>query len=310
MMTLGMVHKLGIAFTALYDEDARFKVMNRLGMCDDMPDEEYVKRQYKAIMGKELNLDNPRTFNEKLQWLKLHNRRPEYTTMVDKYAVKKYVADKIGEEYIIPTLGVWDSFDDIDFASLPKKFVLKTTHDSGGVIICKDKSKFNINDARTKIEDSLKRNFYITGREWPYKDVKPKIIAEAYLENNDYSQLIEYKIFCFNGEPQYVLVCKGEAHGGNRTNDLYDLEFNHIPLVLTYPNTKEFDSKPQQFDDILYCSRVVSKGIPQLRVDWYIVNNKPYFGEATFFHDCGYCIFKPEKWDEELGKLIDLSGVK
>ena len=194
--------KIKIVFSALYDENSRFRIKNKLGLYNNVSDDEYLKKLYKFRMGKELDLNNPKTFNEKLQWLKIHNRNPLYTTMVDKYAVKKYIADKIGEKYLIPTLGVWDNVEEIDFDKLPKQFVLKCTHDSGGIVICKDKSVLDYDKAKKKLKKSLESHFFLKWREWPYKDVKPRIIAEKFMEDDNANELVDYKVLCFNGEPK------------------------------------------------------------------------------------------------------------
>ena len=216
-----------------------FESLAMRGFFKNMNDKEYLSWLYRARMGRLPDLNHPKSFNEKLQWLKLNDRKPEYTEMVDKYLAKKYVEKRIGEKYIIPTLGVWDEFDQIEFEKLPDQFVLKTTHDSGGVVICKDKANFDKAAAKRKLEKSLKRNYYWAEREWPYKNVKPRIIAENYLSFLNGSDLVEYKVFCFNGKPALFLICKGEGHTDERTNDFYDLEFNHIPVTVTCPNAKE-----------------------------------------------------------------------
>ena len=257
-------------------------------------------------MGAKLNLKNPQTFNEKLQWLKLYDRKEIYTTMVDKYEVKQYVSQLIGEQYIIPTLGLWENFEDIDFESLPEQFVIKCTHDSGGVVICKDKTTIDLHAVKTKIEKCFGRNYYFHEREWPYKNVRPRIIAEEHLDVLGSEELIEYKIFCFNGEPKLFLVCQGEGHGLGRTNDFYDMDFNHIPVTTTYPNAKKTISKPKEYDELVKLAKKLSQGTTQLRVDFYVADKKIYFGELTFFHDSGYCQFKPEKYDKEFGRLINL----
>lgn len=277
-----------------------------LGAFKNMDDEKYLKFMYRIRMGKELNLNQPQTFNEKLQWIKLYDRNPQYSKMVDKYEVKEYVSGIIGSEYIIPTIGVWDNLEDVDFSELPDLFVIKTTHDSGGVVICKDKKNFNIENAKKKLKKSLFRNYYQYMREWPYKYVKPRIIVEHYLAALGSGKLIEYKIFCFNGEPKLFLVCQGEGHGVGRTNDFYDLDFNHIPVTITNPNSKEFCKKPAEYDELIRLAKLLSHDIPQLRVDFYVEEGKIYFGELTFFHDSGFCHFEPESYDLEFGKLISL----
>lgn len=271
-----------------------------------LPDRLYISLFYYLKMRKRLNWNNPETFNEKLQWLKIYDRKEIYTTMVDKYAVKEYVASQIGEAYIIPTLGVWDSFDEIDFDSLPDQFVLKCTHDSGGLAICRDKSAFDKASAKKKIERSLKCNYYYGSREWPYKNVKPRIIAEEFLSNLDGKETVEYKIFCFNGTAKMVLVCKGQAHGSGRTNDFCDLELNRFPFTSLNPNSEEKLVKPEQLSEIIGVAEKLAKDIPQVRVDTYLTNGKVYFGEMTFFHNAGFCKIEPEEWDYELGRWIQL----
>ena len=283
-----------------------FESLAMRGFFKNMSDKEYLSWLYRARMGRFPDLNYPKSFNEKLQWLKLNDRKPEYTEMVDKYLAKKYVEKRIGEKYIIPTLGVWDEFDQIEFEKLPDQFVLKTTHDSGGVVICKDKANFDKAAAKRKLEKSLKRNYYWAEREWPYKNVKPRIIAENYLSFLNGSDLVEYKVFCFNGKPALFLICKGEGHTDERTNDFYDLEFNHIPVTVTCPNAKEKCQKPDEYEELLELSRKLAKNTYQLRVDLYVINHKIYFGELTFFHDSGCCKFNPPEWDKRFGDMLKL----
>ena len=283
-----------------------FESLAMRGFFKNMNDKEYLSWLYRARMGRFPDLNHPKSFNEKLQWLKLNDRKPEYTEMVDKYLAKKYVEKRIGEKYIIPTLGVWDEFDQIGFEKLPDQFVLKTTHDSGGVVICKDKANFDKAAAKRKLEKSLKRNYYWAEREWPYKNVKPRIIAENYLSFLNGSDLVEYKVFCFNGKPALFLICKGEGHTDERTNDFYDLEFNHIPVTVTCPNAKEKCQKPDEYEELLELSRKLAKNTYQLRVDLYVINHKIYFGELTFFHDSGCCKFNPPEWDKRFGDMLKL----
>ena len=283
-----------------------FESLAMRGFFKNMNDKEYLSWLYRARMGRFPDLNHPKSFNEKLQWLKLNDRKPEYTEMVDKYLAKKYVEKRIGEKYIIPTLGVWDEFDQIEFEKLPDQFVLKTTHDSGGVVICKDKANFDKAAAKRKLEKSLKRNYYWAEREWPYKNVKPRIIAENYLSFLNGSDLVEYKVFCFNGKPALFLICKGEGHTDERTNDFYDLEFNHIPVTVTCPNAKEKCQKPDEYEELLELSRKLAKNTYQLRVNLYVINHKIYFGELTFFHDSGCCKFNPPEWDKRFGDMLKL----
>lgn len=298
------------------------KVVGRLaawGLFNHMADEEYIKLVYWARMGKKLNLDNPKTFNEKIQWLKLYDRNPEYTKMVDKYEAKNYVASIIGDEYIIPTLGVWDKFEDIDFDSLPNKFVLKCTHDSGGIVICRDKSKLNYLEAENKINKSLNTNFYMHSREWPYKNVKPRIVAEKYMEDSteDYSDspqmkvcgLTDYKFYCFNGIVKYLYVSKGlEDHSTARISflspDWKKMDFkrsDYSPFV-------ELPHKPHNFEKMKRIAEILSEHTDFLRVDLYEIDNQIYFSELTFSPCGGYMPFDPPEYDEIVGNDLLLSN--
>lgn len=274
------------------------------GLLNWMPDEVYLKMAFRLNMGKKLDLKNPKTFNEKLQWLKLYDRKPIYTTMVDKYAVKKYVADLIGEEYIIPTLGVWDSFDEIDFDSLPDQFVLKCTHDSGGLVICRDKSKLDIKAAKAKIEKCLKCKYYWGTREWPYKDVKPRIIAEKYMQDTKDDALTDYKFFCFDGVPKVMYISKD--HGRDPRTDFFDMDFNHLPIKARDPHAEVTPQRPEQFDQMRCLAETLSEGLLHLRVDFYIVNEKVYIGELTFYHMSGMTEFTPHEWNVKMGSWINL----
>ncbi len=270
-----------------------------------IPDEKYLKIVYKSILKTELNLNNPETFNEKLQWLKLNDRNPQYINMVDKYEVKKYVANSIGEEYIIPTIGVWERFEDIDFNQLPNQFVLKCTHDSGGLSICKDKKEFSIKEAKKKLSKSLKRNFYYFGREWPYKNVKPRIIAEKYMVDESGIELKDYKIFCFNGKAKFILVDFGRF--SNHYRNIYDLDWNLLDLQIKFPSDNNNKiPKPKKLDEMINIAEKLSKDIPHLRVDLYSINEKIYFGELTFYHGSGFTNFLPEEWNNIVGDLLEL----
>lgn len=269
-----------------------------------IPDRAYIQIYYFSHFKHFANLKNPTTYNEKLNWLKLHDRNPLYTKIVDKYEVKEYIADKIGEEYIIPTLGVWDHFDDIDFDTLPDQFVLKCTHDSEGLVICKDKSKLDLKAAKEKIEAALKLNFYYIGREWPYKNVKPRIIAEQYMEDHVDGELRDYKFFCFDGEPKAMFVASDRTINATKF-DYFDLEYNHLDLKQHYPNAGKV-RKPVTFEKMIELSKVLSKGMPHVRVDFYEVDGKLYFGELTFYHFSGFMPFQPAKWDKIFGDWIKL----
>lgn len=272
-----------------------------------MPDRQYLQILYYLKMHKRLNLDNPQTFSEKIQWLKLYNRRPEYTMMVDKLAVKDYVAGIIGSEYIIPTLGVWNRPEDIDFDSLPNQFVLKTTHGggSGGVFICKDKSQMDERLVVEKMKKAMKGDIYKGYREWPYKNVKRRIIAEIYI-GNQCEDLKDYKFFCFNGEPKYCQVIGGRNYA--MTIDFFDTTWNHQPFhePKQFPFSLKPVNSPHSLQLMLELSRKLSKGIPFLRVDFYEIDNHPLFGELTFYPTSGFGGFNPEEWDETLGGYITL----
>ena len=271
-------------------------------------DKLYLKLKFRLVMGQKLDLKNPKTFNEKLQWLKLYNRRPEYTMMVDKYAVKQFVADKIGEEYIIPTLGVWDKVEDIDWDSLPNQFVLKTTHGGGGggVVICKDKSIFDRDAARKKLQKSLDSDIYLSFREWPYKDVPKRIIAEQYMTDESGVELKDYKFFCFNGRVQCFKVDFDRfiSHKAN----YYDREGSLLPFgeKVFPPDFDRVFDKPKNFDSMISLAERLSEDVPFVRVDFYNSNGNIYFGEITFFPAAGMGKFEPEDWDEKLGEWINL----
>lgn len=272
-------------------------------------DEMYLKIVYRLKMGKPLNLKAPQTFQEKIQWLKLYNRRPEYTTMVDKFAVKDYVSRIIGSEYIIPTFGVWDKFSDIDFDKLPNKFVLKTTHGGGscGVIVCRDKSEFDKDKARRLLEASLNSDIYLALREWPYKDVPRRIIAEQLLEIPDSNDLSDYKIFCFNGEPKYIQVIQ-DRHA-KETIDFYDTAWKHQEFIGLNKSAVpgKLLPKPDNLAEMLDAARQLARNTVFLRVDLYRVDNRIYFGETTFYPASGFGSFTPEEWNNKLGDLLLLS---
>lgn len=257
-------------------------------------DEKYLKLLYYLEMGKKLNLINPKLYQEKLQWLKLYNRMPKYTEMVDKISVKEYVAEKLGKQYIIPTLGVWEHFDQIDFDSLPNQFVLKTNHSGGnsGVVVCLDKKTLNKKKVRKILERSLKSSVYPIYREWPYKNVKPMIMAEQYMtDDSEFNKggLSDYKFTCFNGEVDNVMVCTDRA-SGNTKFYFFDREWNLMPLNVRGKNTDVSFKlpKPDCIDEMFEIAGKLSKGIPFLRVDLYCINNRPYFGETTFFPASGF----------------------
>ena len=280
-------------------------LLNHVGYV--LSDETFLKCQYRLHMGKKLNLKNPQTYNEKLQWLKLYDRKPIYTTMVDKYAVKEYVEEIIGKEYIIPTLGIWNSFKEIDFAKLPKQFVLKTTHGGGstGVVVCKDKDTFDVAAAKVKLEKSMRTNIYNSLREWPYKNVKRRILSEQYIEDNVVGELADYKFFCFNGEVKALFVGT-ERSTGDVKFDYYDADYNHLDLIQYHPMSEHPLPKPLNFELMKELASKLSKGIPHVRVDLYECNGHVYFGELTFYHHGGTVPFHPESWDYTFGSWLTL----
>ncbi len=278
-----------------------------------LPDKVYLKLIFWLKMGRRLNLVNPQTFSEKLQWLKLYNRDSKYTTMVDKYAVKDYVARIIGDEYIIPTLGVWDKPENIDWDRLPDQFVLKTTHGGGntGVVICRDKGSFDKKKAVDKLNKSLKQDIYRTLREWPYKNVPRRIIAEKYIEPDFKTRdLPDYKFFCFGGEPKYCQVISGRDT--EMCIDFFDYDWNHqkFQTPQKYPFAKETPAKPVHFEVMWKAAQKLAQGKPFSRIDFYSTGDSVFFGEITFFPTSGMGGFKPDQYDELLGSMISLPGVK
>ncbi len=275
-----------------------------------LPDRMYLKKLYKKRTGKSLNLHNPKTFNEKQNWLKLYDRRPEYTIMVDKYKAREYIAEKIGEEYLVPLLGVWDSPDEIDFDSLPNEFVLKCNHDNG-VIICHDKNKLDIEKTKKDLANRLKRDYYKKLREWPYKDVPRKIICEEFMKNNNGKKLLEYKLFCFSGIVKYILVVADRISSSSTTMDTYDINWKHTSLINgDTPLAGDVFEKPECFEEICSVAQTLSKNIPFVRIDFNIWNDKIYFGEITISDSGGFEIYKPLEWDDHLGSLIKLPEKK
>lgn len=271
-------------------------------------DKRYLKMKYKYMFGKDLDLKNPKTFNEKLQWLKLYDRNPEYTKLVDKYEVKKYVSQIIGEKYIIPTLGIYNSFDEIDFDKLPNQFVMKCTHDSGSTIICKDKKTFNIAEAKEKINKFLKTNYYLSGREWPYKNVKPRILIEKYMENTDGTSIYDYKFYCFNGKTDYVMLCTERETGNPK---FFFLDKNGILMEDFTKDGKRYGEnlKVKNIDNLgemLKIAEKLSQGIKFLRVDLYNVNGNIYFSEFTFYPSSGFDLNRLEITDKVFSEKLKI----
>ncbi len=284
-------------------------LLNKKTIAKLFPDKVYLRLKYCLEMGKKLNLKNPETFNEKLQWLKLYNRKPEYTMMADKVEVRKYIAEKLGEEYLIPCLGVWDNPEDIDFESLPNQFVLKCNHNSGtGMIICKDKSKLDIKKAKKELKKGLKENYYLLNREWPYKNIKPRIIAEKYMVDESGTELKDYKFFCFDGKVELIQVDYGRFKEHKR--NLYTLDWEFVNAQIQFPNDENYIiNKPVQLKKMCDIASELSNGIPHVRIDLYSIESKIYFGELTFYHGSGVERFYPKELEYKLGEMINLERV-
>ena len=283
------------------------KILMNKNMFWWIKDEEYVKIKYKLEMNKRLNLQDPKTFNEKLQWLKLYDRNPEYTQMVDKFEAKKYVANIIGKKYIIPTLGLWDKFEDIDFTKLPNQFVLKPTHASGNVFICKNKDEIDYKKLKKTVQKWLKRNYYLVHREWPYKNVKPRIIAEEYMEDQ-IGELIDYKVYAFNGQCDYVMVCFDRIKGETKFI-YYDRNWN-IKKEFSKDGIKYGDTikieKPKNLGKMFEFAEILSKNIPFVRVDFYESNGNLYLGELTFYPSAGFDNTRTKDCQEYLDRALEI----
>lgn len=279
------------------------------GLTNIIPDKTFLKINYRVKKGKKLNLKNPKSFNEKIQWIKLYDHNPKYTKMVDKYEAKKYVSEIIGEQHIIPTFGIYDKFSDIDFDILPNSFVMKCTHDSGGLVIVKDKKALNVEEARAKIERCLHYNYYFAGREWAYKNVKPRIIIEKYMEDpsgeNGEDGLFDYKVFCFDGKPKIIQVDFNRFIDHKR--NLYDIDWKYINAVIEYPTDPNYIiKKPEVLEEMLSLASNLSKAIPFVRVDFYCIHNRIFFGELTLYHGSGTELFEPELFGDVMGSYIKL----
>lgn len=278
-----------------------------------LPDSAYIKLRYRFQMGKSLNLKRPKTFNEKLQWLKIHDRNPDYTKMVDKILVKNYVSEVIGSEYVVPILGVWNRPEDIDWDILPNQFVLKTNHGGGntGVVICRDKGSFNKLRAVEKLNKSLEQDVYYNLREWPYKNIQKKVFAEQYVESAPgEGDLPDYKFFCFDGKVRALFVATDRQNPNEEVKfDFFDSEYNHLPFKQGHENARILPHKPRSFEEMKQIAAKLSYGIPHVRVDFYEVNGRPLFGELTFYHFAGMVPFDPEEWDFRFGEWLRLPNI-
>lgn len=281
-------------------------VLHRLA--NQFSDEKFLRIKYFIIHGKRLNLDTPNTFSEKLQWLKLYNRNPLYTILVDKVKVKDWVSQKIGSQYIIPTIAVYEKAEDINFESLPEKFVIKCNHNSGkGMYICKDRTNLNEGKIRKNLRAGLKQDYFITSREWPYKDVPRRILVEQFMENGADSDLADYKFFCFNGEPKYCQVIKDRTT--DETIDFFDMNWIHQPFIGLTPGVKHSTveiPRPKKFELMKEIVAILAKDLPFSRIDLYDVNGEIFFGEVTFFPASGSGVFSPKIWNEKIGDLLEL----
>lgn len=287
-------------------KENRFAINTTIGINNLLSDSVFLKKKFKFTLGYDLDLDNPVTFNQKLQWLKLYDRNPAYVQMVDKYAVKQYVSAKIGEQYVIPTLAVWERAEDITWYELPDRFVLKVTHDSGGYQICTDKRSFDRAKVIAAIKRSLRRNYYLVQREWPYKDVPRRIIAEQYMEDKGRGELLDYKFMCFGGKVKCSFVCSDRSNGRGLKVTFYDRDWNLMPFQRHYTRCTEPIPKPENYDLMIEIAEKLSDGIPFVRVDLYEIEGKVYFGELTFYPGSGFEEFTPFSYDEMLGTWITL----
>lgn len=266
----------------------------------------YLKCLFPLRLDYKLNLENPETYNEKLQWLKLYYRKPILTKMVDKYEAKEYISNLIGEKHIIPTIGVWKKFEEIDFKTLPNQFVLKTTHDQGGVIICKDKNSFDLKQAKKKLNKHLKTKHYYLSREWPYKNIEPRIIAEKYMVDKSVDELVDYKFYCFDGEPKIMYISMGRQTGKVPLY-FYDMNFNLLDIERPgHGALQQNIKKPEKWELMKNLARELSKGVPHVRADFYIVDSQVFAGELTLFQGGGLMPFIPQEWDYKLGSWIKL----
>lgn len=279
-------------------------------------DKSFLKVMYRLEIGEKLNLTVPVSFNEKLQWLKLYDRKPKYIKMVDKIAAKEYASSIIGDRYIIPTYGVWNHYDEIDFSELPEQFVLKTNHSGGGsgVVLCLNKSKFNHKQAKKKLEASLRKNSYNQSKEWPYKKIEPKILAEALLMNNNSScdkfDLPDYKFMCFNGKVKCIFTCTNRYSDNGLCVTFFDPNWNILPFSRNHPIDNNPIAKPKSLELMIELAEKLSQDISFARIDFYQIDDRPYFGEITLYPGGGWERFDPKEWDVKLGNWITLPSEK
>ena len=281
------------------NRELRLKLINLLRF---IPDEPYLKMVFWIKTGKKLNLKNPRTFCDKLNWLKLHDFKPEFTRLADKIAVRDHIKELLGEDICLPLLGVWEHYDDIDFDTLPDKFVMKCNHDSGSLKIIRDKSSMDHAALREFFEGRLKLNPFVLGREYPYKDIKPRILVEKFMTGNTGRDIRDYKFLCFDGTPRYMFVISDRST--DCRSDFYDMDFNRLPIVDTYPMSDEPMEKPAFFDEMVELVTKLAQGLRTVRIDLYEIDGKIYFGEYTFYDGGGFWPKEPEEWEYRMGDLI------
>lgn len=311
-----MNHNLKMKLRALSRKSKRFSAIYRKASSvktahlQDMSDEEYLRREFKESTGQELDLNNPQTFNMKLQWLKLHDRNPLYTTLVDKYVAKAYVTERIGVEHVVPVVGgPWTSADDIDFDTLPEQFVLKCNHDCGSVIICDDKSKLDHDYARHQLNRALGNNYFFVGREWPYKNVKPLVFAEEYMVDDEHDFIIDYKFYCFGGTPKFLYVANANFNNGVKNDQLTFLSLDWTPVPFYRMDHEPFPvdmEKPSELSEMIRIASCLSKDIPFVRIDLFDIKGTVYFSEFTFSPGGGCGVFHPDAWEQTIGSWIDL----
>lgn len=285
----------------------RFSFLASKGLYDRVPEPQYLKKLYKLSVGKDLELSCPTGFTEKIQWIKLYDRNPQYTIMQDKLLMRDFVTERIGSEYLIPLIGSWDKADDIDITAFPDQFVLKCNHDCASVIICRDKSTFNFTEAKSKLNKCLQTDYSKYSVEWAYKDIPRRIIAEKYMQDGETETLTDYKFYCFNGKAKMVMAISGAPHSVERKHTIYDMKWERMPVYKKNDIDSEASfEKPACLEAVAALAEKISEGIPFVRVDFYIINNHPYFGEVAFYPDSGFLEFYPEEWEKRIGSWIEL----
>lgn len=288
----------------------KFRTIFRKAYNRTLSDEKLLNKMFLKKFGRKISKENPQTFNEKLQWLKLYWRDPKAEICADKYLVREYVGEKGLGHLLNDLIGVYDNVDEIDLDQLPEQFVLKCTHGSGCNIICKDKNLLNWDDAKEKLSSWMKINYYWPSREWVYKNHEPKIICERYLDDEKVGELIDYKFFCFNGEPEYIMTGTDRFSKDGLKVDFFDVHFNHLDFTRDHPMKGDNIEKPKNFDKMLEYSKVLSKDFPFVRVDFYEANGKLFLGELTFFPGGGFEKFQPEEYDYSFGEKLNLDNIK